>query len=48
MSEINIIEEILFKYLLQYTFDEKDLDYSVLPKHTVALQSLSDIGNSGR
>lgn len=47
MATQNDIEEIFFKFLLQYKFDEKDLDYSVLDKHIVALQFLSDIGNSG-
>lgn len=47
MTEQNSIEEIFFKYLSQYKFDEKDLDYAVLQKHTAALQNLSDIGNSG-
>jgi DNA-binding CsgD family transcriptional regulator len=40
-------EELFYKFLLQYKFDEKDLDYSILEKHRVALQTLSDIGNSG-
>ncbi|WP_051359611.1 LuxR C-terminal-related transcriptional regulator [Adhaeribacter aquaticus] len=47
MTEQSSIEEIFFKYLLQYKFEEEDLDYSVLQKHTAALQALSDIGNSG-
>lgn len=47
MTEQSSIEEIFFKYLLQYKFEEEDLDYSVIQKHIVALQALSDIGNSG-
>lgn len=47
MKDKSSIEEIFFKFLLQYKFDEKDLDYSALDKHRVALQALSDIGNSG-
>lgn len=47
MSENNSIQEIFFKFLMQYKFDEKDLDYSVIPKHIATLQVLSDIGNSG-
>jgi DNA-binding CsgD family transcriptional regulator len=47
MAESSSIEEIFFKYLLRYEFEEENLDYSVIPKHTHALQTLSDIGNSG-
>ncbi len=47
MTEQNSIEEIFFKYLTQFKFDEETLDYSVVKKHTVVLQALSDIGNSG-
>ena len=47
MAEKSSVEEIFFKFLLQYKFDEKDLDYSILHKHAVALQTLSTIGNSG-
>ena len=47
MTEKSSVEEIFFKFLSQYKFDENDLDYSILDKHTVALQTLSNIGNSG-
>ncbi len=47
MSEQNSIHEIFFKFLMQQKYDEKELDYSVVPKHALALQTLSDIGNSG-
>lgn len=47
MKEKSSVEEIFFKFLSQYKFDEKNLDYSILDKHTVALQTLSTIGNSG-
>lgn len=47
MKEEQIIEEIFFKYLMQYKFDEKELDYSLMDGHTVSLQKLSEIGNSG-
>lgn len=47
MTELSSIEQIFFKYLLRYEFKAEDLDYSLLQKHTVALQTLSDIGNSG-
>ncbi len=43
----NSIQEIFFRFLMQYTFDENDLDYSLVPKHIAALQTLSEIGNSG-
>jgi len=41
------IDEIFFRYLLEYSFDEKDLDYTILEKHTSVLQTLSKINNSG-
>lgn len=47
MSAINSIQEIFLKYLLQFNYDEKKLDYSVVDKHSRALQTLSDLGNSG-
>lgn len=47
MKEKSNVEEIFFKFLSQYKFDEKDLDYALLDKHKVALQVLSDLGNSG-
>jgi len=47
MTESNSIQEIFFKFLAQYTFHEKDLDYSLVPKHIKTLQILSEIGNSG-
>ncbi|SRX75183.1 LuxR C-terminal-related transcriptional regulator [Aequorivita antarctica] len=47
MTEQDSINEIFFKFLLQYNFNEKDLDYSILDKHKVALQALSTISNSG-
>lgn len=47
MAELSSIEEIFFKYLMQYEFNENDLDYSVVEKHTTVFQTLSDIGNSG-
>ncbi|GGD80786.1 helix-turn-helix transcriptional regulator [Emticicia aquatilis] len=47
MSEHNIIQEVFFKFLMQYKYDEKDLDYSSIPKYISTFQILSDIGNSG-
>lgn len=47
MTEYNHIQEIFFKYLSQIKFNERNLDYSVIDKHTTVLQTLSDIGNSG-
>lgn len=47
MAEKNSIEEIFLKFLTQYQFDEEKLNYSVVEKHSRALQMLSDIGNSG-
>jgi DNA-binding CsgD family transcriptional regulator len=47
MEAENSIEEIFLKFLNQYKYDVDSLDYSVVEKHTRALQILSDIGNSG-
>jgi DNA-binding CsgD family transcriptional regulator len=47
MSKESSIQEIFFKFLMKYKYDQEDLDYSVLPKHIAALQTLSEIGNSG-
>ncbi len=47
MIEQDSINHIFFKFLSQYSFDEKDLDYSILDKHKSALQTLSTISNSG-
>ncbi|MEI6409901.1 MAG: LuxR C-terminal-related transcriptional regulator [Bacteroidota bacterium] len=47
MAEPSNVEEIFFKYLSQFKFNEENLDYSILQKHTAALQVLSTIGNSG-
>lgn len=45
--EPNDIQEIFFKYLSQYHFNEKELDYLKVEKHKNTLQTLSEIGNSG-
>ncbi len=45
--EQNSIYELFFKFLMQYRFDEKNLDYSVIPRHIASLQALSDVSNSG-
>jgi DNA-binding CsgD family transcriptional regulator len=47
MAEQDSIEEIFFKFLLSFKFEEEDLDYSLVDKHKIALQALSDICNSG-
>jgi DNA-binding CsgD family transcriptional regulator len=47
MSDANYIQEIFFKFIMQYQYDEKDLDYSLTMKHIHTLQILSEIGNSG-
>ena len=47
MATNNSIEELFFKFLEQFTFDEVQLDYSIVEKHSVILQALSDMGNSG-
>jgi DNA-binding CsgD family transcriptional regulator len=47
MNENKSIEEVFFRFLSQLKFDKANLDYSLLPKHSTALQILSDVGNSG-
>ena len=47
MTQQDNIQEVFFKYLTRYHFDPKDLDYSIVSAHQSALQTLSDIGNSG-
>lgn len=47
MTELNSIQEIFFAFLQQYHFREEDLDYSVLPGHINALQTLAEVSNSG-
>lgn len=46
MTEQDAINEVFFKFLTHYSFDEKDLDYAVLEKYKIALQALSNISNS--
>jgi DNA-binding CsgD family transcriptional regulator len=47
MNEQNNIGGEFFKHLLEYKFDAKDLDYSLLDKHLSVLQTFATIGNSG-
>jgi len=47
MAKQNDIEEIFFKFLMSYKFEEANLDYDKLERHKTALQTLADIGNSG-
>ncbi len=47
MEEQYSNEELFYKFLLQYKFNENDLDYAALKNHRIALQLLSSIGNSG-
>ncbi len=47
MTEQSSIQEIFFKFLMQYKFNDEDLDYSVIPKYISTFQTLSEIGNSG-
>ncbi len=47
MTERDSINEVFFKFLLQYQFDEAALNYAALEKHKIALQTLSDLSNSG-
>lgn len=47
MTTESSIQEIFFQFLMKYKFDEKELDYSIVPKHISTVQALSTIGNSG-
>lgn len=47
MNRQNSIQEVFFQFLSQYRFDEKNLDYSVVPGHLKALEALAEISNSG-
>lgn len=47
MERQNDIEEIFFKFLLRYKYEDENLDYPKLERHKAALQTLADIGNSG-
>lgn len=47
MTEESHILTIFFQFLRQFEFEEKNLDYSLLPKHIERLKILSEIGNSG-
>lgn len=47
MEQNTSIQEIFFKYLSEFQFDEKDLDYSVLPHFIKPLQSMAEVSNSG-
>ena len=40
MATTNSIEEIFFKFLEQFKFDEAQLDYSIVQKHSVILDLL--------
>jgi len=47
MTEHTSDEDLFFKFISQFKFNENDLDYSVLDKHKIVLQTMSSIGNSG-
>ena len=47
MTEQKSIDEIFFKFLMEYKYDEKDLDYTLADKHISSLKILSNLGNSG-
>ncbi len=47
MKEQHSIGEIFFKFLSQYQFDERLLDYTVMQEHIKLLNVLSEISNSG-
>jgi DNA-binding CsgD family transcriptional regulator/PAS domain-containing protein len=43
----NSIQEIFFKFLNQFEYDENDLDYTLIPKYAQSLQALAEVSNSG-
>jgi DNA-binding CsgD family transcriptional regulator len=43
----NSIEVIIFQFLNQFQFNEEDLDYSLVDKYALSLQTLAEISNSG-
>jgi DNA-binding CsgD family transcriptional regulator len=47
MEAQSSVQEIFFKHLLQYSYNEQELDYSIIEKHAAALQTLCNINNSG-
>jgi DNA-binding CsgD family transcriptional regulator len=47
MEAYQHIQEVFFKCLSQFKYNEADLAYDVVPKHTAVLQKLSEVGNSG-
>lgn len=47
MEHQTSIQEIFFEFLSEFQFDEKKLDYSVLPQHIRTLQSIAEVSNSG-
>jgi DNA-binding CsgD family transcriptional regulator len=47
MNEQNSIEEIVFRFMSQFVFDEDELDYTLIPKHANVLQTLADVSHSG-
>lgn len=47
MTEQDSINEVFFKFLLQYQFDASALDYGQVERYKTSLQTLSDISNSG-
>lgn len=47
MAAQNSIQEVFFKFLFQFHFNEQDLDYSVIDKHIKSLQTLADVSTSG-
>lgn len=47
MNEVSSIKKLVFGFLSQYRFEEKNLDYTLIDKHIRSLQVLSDLSNSG-
>ncbi|HMT29143.1 MAG TPA: LuxR C-terminal-related transcriptional regulator [Bacteroidia bacterium] len=47
MADQKLVDELFFKYLMQFEYEEGNLDYSLMNKHKMVLQTLSEIGNSG-
>jgi DNA-binding CsgD family transcriptional regulator len=47
MSNQKNVEEVFFDFLKQFKFDEESLDYTLIENRRGALQTLSEISNSG-
>lgn len=47
MEQQTSIQEVFIKFLSEFKYDEKDLDYNVIPHYIKTLQSMAQVSNSG-